>query len=75
MAGKDRQDFETIAIKSTRYGLIPRTGARLTYEVIFLHGSAHFVQDLRQNIHGVHLHECPGDKQPSLKTKKEGEDQ
>lgn len=41
MAGKDQLDFKTVAIKSTRYGLLPRTGARLTYEVISLRGTAH----------------------------------
>jgi hypothetical protein len=49
MAGKDQQDFETVAIKSTRYGLLPRTGARMTYEVISLRGTAYTVQDLSQN--------------------------
>jgi hypothetical protein len=51
MAGKEQLDFQTVAIKSTSYGLLPRTGARLTYEVISLRGTAHSVQGLPQNIH------------------------
>jgi hypothetical protein len=46
MAGKDQQNFETVAIKCTRYGLLPRTGARLTYEVIHLQGTAYTGQNL-----------------------------
>ena len=49
MAGKDQLDFETVAIKSTSYGLLPRMGARLTYEVIPLRGTAYSVQDFSQN--------------------------
>ncbi len=41
MAGKQEMDFQTVAIKSTSYGLLPRAGARLTYEVISLQGTAH----------------------------------
>ena len=51
MAGKDHLDFQTVAIKSTNYGLLPRMGARLTYEVITLRGTAHSVQDLTQISH------------------------
>lgn len=51
MAGKEQLDFQTVAIKSTSYGLLPRTGARLTYEVISLRGTAYSVQDLAQNTH------------------------
>jgi hypothetical protein len=51
MAGKDQLDFQTVAIKSTNYGLLPRTGARLTYEVITLRGTAHSIQDLTQISH------------------------
>jgi len=40
MAGQDEQDFDTVAIKTTSYGMLPQEGARLTYEVIYLQGSA-----------------------------------
>ena len=40
MAGHEKIDFHTIAIKTTSYGLLPREGARLTYEVIHLRGKA-----------------------------------
>jgi len=40
MAGHEKIDFHTIAIKTTSYGLLPRKGARLTYEVIHLQGKA-----------------------------------
>lgn len=53
MAGKEQLDFQTVAIKSTSYGLLPRTGARLTYEVISLRGTVHSVQDLPQNSHEI----------------------
>jgi hypothetical protein len=39
-AGHQKIDFHTIAIKTTSYGLLPREGARLTYEVIHLQGKA-----------------------------------
>jgi hypothetical protein len=51
MAGKGQLDFQTIAIKSTSYGLLPRTGVRLTYEVISLRGTAHAEQDLLLHTH------------------------
>lgn len=40
MAGKEHVDFHTVAIKTTSYGILPREGARLTYEVISLRGKA-----------------------------------
>ena len=40
MADREKIDFHTIAIKTTSYGLLPGEGARLTYEVIHLHGKA-----------------------------------
>ncbi len=40
LAGREKIDFHTIAIKTTSYGLLPREGARLTYEVIHLQGKA-----------------------------------
>ena len=40
MAGRREIEFHTIAIKTTGYGLLPREGARLTYEVIHLRGKA-----------------------------------
>ena len=43
LAGQDAQDFETVAIKTTSYGMLPREGARLTYEVIDLQGTAQHI--------------------------------
>ena len=40
LAGKDHIDFHTIAIKTTSYGMLPKEGARLTYEVLHLRGEA-----------------------------------
>jgi hypothetical protein len=40
LADREKIDFHTIAIKTTSYGLVPREGARLTYEVIHLQGKA-----------------------------------
>lgn len=40
MAGQKEQDISTLAIKTTSYGMLPKEGARLTYEVIFLNGIA-----------------------------------
>ena len=40
MAGHEKVDFHTVAIKTTSYGILPREGARLTYEVIHLRGKA-----------------------------------
>jgi hypothetical protein len=43
LAGQDEQDFETVAIKTTSYGKLPREGAQLTYEVSCLQGTARHV--------------------------------
>src|SRR5215469_9316582 len=43
MAGQDKQDLNTVAIKTTSYGMLPKVGARLTYEVLFLHGTAQMI--------------------------------
>ena len=43
LAGQDEQDFDTIAIKTTSYGMLPKEGARLTYEVIYLQGTAQHI--------------------------------
>lgn len=43
LAGKDEQDFETVAIKTTSYGMPSKEGALLTYEVIPLQGTARHV--------------------------------
>lgn len=43
MAGKEKQHFHTIAIKATSYGMLPKEGARLTYEVFHLEGIAQHV--------------------------------
>ncbi len=43
MAGQKSQDISTLAIKTTGYGMLPKEGARLTYEVIFLNGVAEVV--------------------------------
>jgi hypothetical protein len=40
MADQEKIDFHTLAIKTTSYGLLPKEGARLTYEVIHLQGKA-----------------------------------
>lgn len=40
MEGKREQDINTLAIKTTSYGILPKAGAQLTYEVIFLNGVA-----------------------------------
>src|SRR5437588_5546808 len=40
MAGKKEQEFYTEAIKTRSYGILPREGARLTYEVLDLEGVA-----------------------------------
>ena len=49
MAGKEQMEFQTVAIKNTSFGLLPKMGARMTYEVIPLRGTAHALQDLPQN--------------------------
>ncbi|GAC1631083.1 MAG: hypothetical protein NVS4B11_31170 [Ktedonobacteraceae bacterium] len=43
LAGQDEQDFYTVAIKTTSYGMLPREGARLTYEAINLQGTAQHI--------------------------------
>lgn len=43
MAGQDEQDFDTIAIKTTSSGMLSTTGAQLTYEVIYLQGTAQHI--------------------------------
>lgn len=43
LAGQEEQDFSTIAIKTTRYGILPHTGARITYEAINLQGKAQHI--------------------------------
>jgi len=40
MAGQHEQDFDTIAIRTTNSSMLPTTGAKLTYEVISLQGTA-----------------------------------
>ena len=43
MAGHEKVDFHTVAIKTTSYGMLPREGARLTYEIIHLRGKAEHI--------------------------------
>ena len=43
MAGHEQVDFHTIAIKTTSYGMLPKEGARLTYEVLHLRGKAQHI--------------------------------
>jgi len=43
MAGHEKVDFHTVAIKTTSYGILPKKGARLTYEVIHLQGKAQHI--------------------------------
>ena len=43
LAGQDEQDFDTIAIKTTSYGILPKAGAQLTYEVVYLQGTARHI--------------------------------
>ena len=40
MAGQHEQEFDTIAIKTISSGMLPTTGAQLTYEVSSLQGTA-----------------------------------
>ncbi len=40
LAGQETQNFKTLAIKTTSYGILPREGARLTYKAIHLEGTA-----------------------------------
>jgi len=43
MAGQHEQKFDTIAIKTTTFGMLPSGGAQLTYEVIHLQGGAQHI--------------------------------
>src|SRR5438128_268374 len=43
LAGHKKLDFHTLAIKTTSYGMLPKEGARLTYEVIHLRGKAEHI--------------------------------
>jgi hypothetical protein len=43
LAGQEKVDFHTLAIKTTSYGILPKEGARLTYEVIHLRGEARHI--------------------------------
>ena len=43
MAGHEKVDFHTIAIKTTSYGILPKEGARLTYEVLHLRATAQHI--------------------------------
>lgn len=43
LAGHESLDFHTLAIKTTSYGILPREGARLTYEVLHLKGKAQHI--------------------------------
>jgi hypothetical protein len=43
MAGQEKMDFQTIAIKTTSYGMLPKEGARLTYEVLYFQGTARHI--------------------------------
>jgi hypothetical protein len=40
LAGQSEQDFDTVAIKTRSYGILPREGALQTYEVVYLDGKA-----------------------------------
>jgi len=43
MAGQEKVDFHTIAIKTTSYGILLKEGARLTYEVLHLRATAQHI--------------------------------
>ena len=43
LAGHEKLEFHTIAIKTTSYGMLPKEGARLTYEVFHLRGEARHI--------------------------------
>ena len=43
LGGKEKQPFHTVAIKTKSFGILPREGARLTYEVLELQGVAESV--------------------------------
>ena len=44
LAGHEQVNLHTLAIKTTSYGMLPREGARLTYEVIHLRGKAEHIR-------------------------------
>lgn len=44
MAGQQEQHFETLAITTESYGILPHDGARLTYHARKLYGIAKFTQ-------------------------------
>src|SRR5947209_6245375 len=52
MAGQNEQDFDTIAFRTTNSSMLPTTGAKLTYEVISLQGTAQHL------LHPIYT--CPG---------------
>jgi hypothetical protein len=43
LAGAAEQNFATVAIEAQSFGILPRKGARLIYNVLQLHGAARFV--------------------------------
>ena len=43
MVGQSEQDFDTIAIKTTNSDMLPSAGAKLTYEVLYLQGTAQHI--------------------------------
>lgn len=43
LAGQEHMDFHTLAIKTTSYGILPREGARITYEALHLRGKAQHI--------------------------------
>jgi len=45
MAGQSEQPFKTLAIQTTYAGaILVHAGARATYEVVHLHGTAHIIE-------------------------------
>ena len=43
LAGHEQVDFHTLAIQTTGSGMLPKAGARLTYEAIHLRGKAQHI--------------------------------
>lgn len=43
LAGHEHLDFQTLAIKTTSFGMLPKEGARLTYEALHLRGKAQHI--------------------------------
>lgn len=43
LAGHEHLDFDTLAIKTTSYGMLPKEGAQLTYEALHLRGKAQHI--------------------------------